>query len=1386
MKTKLLLLALFISVGMNAANTTTQRTTRITSAVNVNANTDYVLTLTSNLFSSNGSVNIPSNAMEHSVIIFKSIKPSVVISDWLGYVKINGSAAVNGTNCIVQMYNKGAIVFPYASGHAALTTYSGTNYSGTSYTDYTTGSNNGYMKTLTAAQGLNNFKSFKLKRGYMVTFATGTAGWGYSRCFVAATEDLEMNLPEVLAGKVSSYRLFHWYNFGKSGIANEISATVCDALNVQGCYDYNVGDGRNMPDVERLSHKVQKWWPGVADCGRNEYSCTMKTDNEPVNTADDTPATVDEVLGYWEDAMRTGMRLCSPSTYDNYNNDTGRSDWFDDFFAKIDARGWRCDLYDIHCYWTSFNGSGWWSIENQYNYYKRPLLISEWCYGSSWGNNGAFASNVTESSVISGVSNMLSTANSAKYVERYFYWNGFGEAKSKIYNNGITTLGQTYAATDGGLGYNKSYEYIPKVVFYNPHSLTGNISGSSVSLTWKDPNGDIATEVRIQYKKSSSTSWTTLTTATPKDKTSRSDATNSFSGTLANAESYEWRVVDVYDNTEYPTGSIRIASSHNDNTDFLPANMGDFFVQFYSKEASTDLVWAVYDSSNSENRVYYKAANSNYASDLYQLWMLETNSNGGYSLRNVGESGYLIASPNSWNFQTRLTDYTVEAANTAFGFTYNESGDYWVCSNLAHSGNYVGLWDNDKNFAAGEVLAANRDSETSADHLGIRLIPRSEVYGTNVNVSETVTPGSSYYIYNVDAGKFLTAGNSYGTHASLSGSGLKWTAEQVASGLFAFKSQNNGYLYATNQDGLWVDGPESLGVETLGGDLTSTYLTNANFATGTVQTAAVYGYGKDGSPYGYQSVSGWTSYVVNGDNSNTTYPNSGMVGGIFSYGSSGKMQGGGHSAPATGPNGESGNCLGILGVWGCGGYYYQSVTLPAGTYTLSYKIYNQSGTQAVDKSYFGFIADNGTEYLTTQKTFSTGSWLTVTATVTLTASTAGKICVGYKSSGNGSGANPHLFVDNVSILTSVSTSITHDTANSRFFTLTKGSDDTYTMQVDPENTHLGTSVLGDNRYVGFVGDLGNTPYVLAAPKDSYHSGVGSKWLLMSTEAYLMYNSKILTAASARQAMWPYVQSARKAGVGNEQIAIYEDPTATIESIESAMESLKTMLLAIEASEESPIDYSFFITNGDCASSSFDGWTLENSWGSNTTFYHNEDALLTNRFSEAWVSGDNTLDDRSISQIVYDLPLGNYQLSADIIATKQSDASATVTGVTLELGDQQVTCSTANGVPQTFTTPSFNVTSGMVNLGVRIANTNANWVAFDNFRLMYLGPALLLGDVNKDGEVNFADVPAIVSILMGNDNVEPRQYDHTAADMDKNGEVTLSDLTRLVNQLLTNN
>lgn len=60
--------------------------------------------------------------------------------------------------------------------------------------------------------------------------------------------------------------------------------------------------------------------------------------------------------------------------------------------------------------------------------------------------------------------------------------------------------------------------------------------------------------------------------------------------------------------------------------------------------------------------------------------------------------------------------------------------------------------------------------------------------------------------------------------------------------------------------------------------------------------------------------------------------------------------------------------------------------------------------------------------------------------------------------------------------------------------------------------------------------------------------------------------------------------------------------------------------------------------------------------------------------------------------------------------------------------------------------------------------------------------LLLGDVDKSGEVTIADVKALVSILLGKDASE-ELYDHKAADVNADGKVTIADVTALVNLLL---
>ena len=77
--------------------------------------------------------------------------------------------------------------------------------------------------------------------------------------------------------------------------------------------------------------------------------------------------------------------------------------------------------------------------------------------------------------------------------------------------------------------------------------------------------------------------------------------------------------------------------------------------------------------------------------------------------------------------------------------------------------------------------------------------------------------------------------------------------------------------------------------------------------------------------------------------------------------------------------------------------------------------------------------------------------------------------------------------------------------------------------------------------------------------------------------------------------------------------------------------------------------------------------------------------------------------------------------------------------------------------------------------------DGDWMVLDNFRLTYLGPSVLIGDVNNDGSITIADVTALVNIILGKD--AEGQYNHNAADVNGDSTITIADVTALVNIIL---
>ena len=170
----------------------------------------------------------------------------------------------------------------------------------------------------------------------------------------------------------------------------------------------------------------------------------------------------------------------------------------------------------------------------------------------------------------------------------------------------------------------------------------------------------------------------------------------------------------------------------------------------------------------------------------------------------------------------------------------------------------------------------------------------------------------------------------------------------------------------------------------------------------------------------------------------------------------------------------------------------------------------------------------------------------------------------------------------------------------------------------------------------------------------------------------------------------------------------------------------------EKKEEIPeTDDKFYVSSWLVATAdSPDGWTFQTDAWSDPGFgdYRNGTSRITSPFLERWNdSAYGALDDNALSQTLHNLPEGNYQLEADVIAVRQSSNdwwSSTPEevghGVFLYANSQQTECGTNDERPRHYTT-NFTVDSkGTVSLGLRIKGTNANWVAIDNFELYFLG------------------------------------------------------------------
>lgn len=135
--------------------------------------------------------------------------------------------------------------------------------------------------------------------------------------------------------------------------------------------------------------------------------------------------------------------------------------------------------------------------------------------------------------------------------------------------------------------------------------------------------------------------------------------------------------------------------------------------------------------------------------------------------------------------------------------------------------------------------------------------------------------------------------------------------------------------------------------------------------------------------------------------------------GVYEFGFGGTFNGA--KVPATSYTQGGGGGLALSTGWGQTFCYYQTITLPAGTYTVNVPTYNGKSVTA-GMSKLSWIPDGGTAVTSTCSKYSAKKWTLDQITFTLDEETTGRLQIGYKATAGSSANSANIVIDYVQIL----------------------------------------------------------------------------------------------------------------------------------------------------------------------------------------------------------------------------------------------------------------------------------------------------------------------------------------------------------------------------------
>lgn len=424
----------------------------------------------------NGTVNLTTDS---GWLILDGVLPSRAINLHLSYIMVNGQPARNNINVKVTNYLRGCVIMPHSPTYEALTLYKETGYAGDEIKCFPYK----YYKEAELGSFNNEVSSFKLKKGYMATFAQNQDGTGYSRVFIADKEDILVStLQLALNNEVSFVRVFPWRYTEKKGMGWSIKSPI-QALRGSWFYNWGPSTTEGVVDIEFVPMKWTAWndidsqWQTIVN---NNTSNHLLGFNEP-DAATQGNMSLDLMLKRWPKMMESGMRLGSPCP-------AGNKQLLYDFIKKCDELNYRVDFVTLHDY-----GEG--TAQQFYNNCKtlhdktgRPVWVTEFNYGGTWT-----AGRPTYAESAARIKEIIERYDVEGIIERYAIFN-FDEADQNravfynpVENLNITPMGVAYRDQTSVMAFNPLEQINIPFKMVAPVSFKGsNTDGITTKLVWQN------------------------------------------------------------------------------------------------------------------------------------------------------------------------------------------------------------------------------------------------------------------------------------------------------------------------------------------------------------------------------------------------------------------------------------------------------------------------------------------------------------------------------------------------------------------------------------------------------------------------------------------------------------------------------------------------------------------------------------------------------------------------------------------------------------------------------------------------------------------------------------------------------------------------------------